>query len=276
MPIRTEITSPKNPAVARVRAAARGETPGVAVVDGVRIVAEAVALGLPIRFAACSDKVLEADGGHELRAQLEARADESAACSQRVIERMSSLETPQGVLAVVEIGPRSLDEVLDAVPEAGSAQPWAGGLVTVAAGVRDPGNLGALLRSTEAAGGTGFVTLPGSADPFRDKAVRGSSGSVLRVPVARAVEPAALLAALRDRGWQVVVADGASESADYVDVDFTKPTAVVVGAEGQGVPDALRAGADHSVRIPMRAPVESLNVAVAAGVLLFEARRQRR
>jgi TrmH family RNA methyltransferase len=140
--------------------------------------------------------------------------------------------------------------------------------------VRDPGNLGSLLRTAEAAGATGVVSLRGGADPFRDKALRGSMGSVFRLPVLHGLDAAAVIAFARRHRLQLVIADGGGDRV-HTQADLRKPLALVVGAEAAGVPPELLAAADARVRIPLRAPVESLNVAVAAGVLLFEAQRQR-
>lgn len=266
---REPITSAKNPIVRRVRDAARGETEGELVLDGARLVRDALAADVPIRLAAISPKVLTPRGGHELKAKLESAADEFFECSDSVLERMSSLDTPQGVIV---IGARP-DHDLAALSNATTPTVP---LIAVAAGVRDPGNLGAIVRAAEAAGASGFVALEGGADPFRDKAVRGSAGSVLRLPTVHGVSAAELLSWAKRAGFQLVVAEGSAEG-EYFDVDFTKPTSIVVGAEGDGLPAELRtAESVVYARIPMAASVESLNVAVAAGVLLFEAKRQRR
>lgn len=265
MAIHPEITSTKNPIVKRFRAAASGEEDGL-VVDGLRLVWDAVRAGARVSAAAVSPKLRSNKSGHELRSRLASAAADFYECSDRVLERMSSLDTPQGVIAIVERPKWNLDRLLEV-----DGKP----LIVVAAGVRDPGNLGAIVRTAEAAGATGFVALAGSADPFRDKAVRGSSGSVLRLPCVRGIGPRELGGFVERAGLRLVVADGSADS-EYVDADFTEPAVVVVGAEGDGVPSELLEAGHARVRIPMREPVDSLNVAVAAGVLLFEARRQRR
>lgn len=261
----TVVTSAKNPIVQRVREVAAGDHPGEMLVDGNRIVEEALDAGVPILMAAFADRLKKARNGHELRRRLESRAGQAYACADSILDKMSSLTTPQGVLAIV------------ATPEATDAQllgeDATKALVVVGAGVRDPGNLGAMIRSTEAAGGTGFLALKGSADPFRDKAVRGASGSVLRLPTRARVEPEELAKLCDEQNLQLIAADQSAE-AEYLDVDWTKPTAIALGNEGSGLPEVLRDRATL-VRIPIQSSVESLNVAVATGVLLFEARRQR-
>jgi TrmH family RNA methyltransferase len=148
-------------------------------------------------------------------------------------------------------------------------------LVIVAAGIQDPGNLGALLRSAEAAGATGAYLTDGAADPFSWKALRGSMGSVFRLPHRRRIGTVEALARLRERGVRTVAADPGAAKA-YHDADLRGPLAFLLGPEGSGLPATLAAQADLAVAIPMAPRVESLNVGVAAGVLLFEAARQRR
>lgn len=183
-------------------------------------------------------------------------------------DAISPARTPTGVVALADVRLADLDEVT------------AGGLplVVVLAGVQDPGNVGTIVRTAEAAGASGVVLLEGTADPFGWKALRGSMGSALRVPVHRAGETTGVLAALRERGLQLVAADSTADStADGAGPlpDLLRPSALVVGAEGQGLPHAVSAEADAVVRIPLSAPVESLNVAVATALLLFEVRRRR-
>jgi TrmH family RNA methyltransferase len=258
---RTFVTSTRNPLVQRFRAAAAGDVDGVLVAEGVRLVREALDAGLPLLEAAVSPRC--SDGSLRQRLQEQARA--FVECSDEVLAALSSLDTPQGVAVLLQ---RPVADEADLLR--GDLAP----LVVAAAGVRDPGNLGSLLRAAEGAGATGVLTLRGGADPFRDKAVRGSMGSVFRLPVLHGLDAAGVVAFARRHRLQLVVADGAGDRA-YSKADLRKPLVLVVGAEAAGVPAELLAAADVRVRIPLAAPVESLNVAVAAGVLLSEAQRQR-
>ncbi len=257
------ITSPKNPIVKRFKAAAAGDADGVMVADGVVLVGEAIAAGCVMREVVTSPRLVASAKGRDLRRQMLSSGIATQDCSDEVLERISHLSTHQGVAALLQ---RPAAELEDMAGEHA--------LILVAAGVRDPGNLGALIRTAEAAGATGVVALAGSADPFRDKAVRGSAGSIFRVPVAGGVSPERLAAWLPGTGMQIVAAD-AKSSDRYTDLDLKRPTALVLGGEADGVPDLLASIATAHALIPMSEPVESLNVAVAAGVLLFEARRQR-
>lgn len=258
---RKEISSGKNPAIQRFRDAAVGALEGVMLAEGAKLVVEALDAGLQVLEAAVSPRCAD----QKLRERLQQQAQSYLECSDEVLGRMSALETPQGVAVLLAKPDVAEGELLgrDLAP-----------LVVVAAGVRDPGNLGSLLRTAEAAGATGCITMKGGADPFRDKAVRGSMGSLFRLPVLHGLDAAGVIAFARGHRLQIVVADGGGEGL-HTKVDLKKPMALVVGAEAAGVPPELLKAADARVRIPLRRPVESLNVAVAAGVLLFEAMRQR-
>lgn len=256
------ITSPKNPIVARFQAAGSGDAKGLLLVEGRKLVAEALDAGLELVEAAYD---ADRDVLGPLRAPLSRLGRNLHACTGKVFARISAVTTPQGV-AVVARQPAWTDADL-----LGRGAP----LVVVAAGVKEPGNLGALLRSAEAAGATGLLALRGGADPFREKAVRGSAGSIFRVPTRAGVSPADLLVFLAEHGLALCVADEAGD-VDYLDADLRGPCAVLVGGEGEGIPEQLRAAAAQRLRVPMAGKVESLNVAVAAGIVLYEARRQRR
>ena len=258
---RRSVSSGKNPAIARFRDAAQGALDGVLLAEGVRLVTEALDAGLSVLEAAVSPRLTD----ERLRERLQQQAESFLDCSDDVLARLSALDTPQGVAVLLQ-----KPVVEEAALLRGDLSP----LVVIAAGVRDPGNLGSLVRTAEAAGATGVLTMRGGADPFRDKAVRGSMGSIFRVPVLHGFDAAAILAFCQRHRLQLVVADGGGERA-HTQVDLKRPLALVVGAEAAGVPPELLAAASARVRIPLRAPVESLNVAVAAGVMLFEARRQR-
>lgn len=245
----------------RFRDAAAGALDGMMLAEGVRLVTEALDAGLRVLEAAVSPRLADA----ALRDRLQRAAASWLDCSDEVLARLSALETPQGVAVLLARPAVTEDDLLrrDSAP-----------LVVVAAGVRDPGNLGSLLRTAEAAGATGCLTMKGGADPFRDKAVRGSMGSVFRLPVLHGLDGPGVIAFATRQRLQLVVADGGGD-VPYTKADLRKPMALVVGAEAAGVPAELAQAAAQRVRIPLREPVDSLNVAVASGVLLFEARRQR-
>jgi TrmH family RNA methyltransferase len=147
-------------------------------------------------------------------------------------------------------------------------------LIVVLAALQDPGNLGTILRSAEAFGATGVVCLPGTVSAWNPKAVRASAGSVFRIPIL-AVSPEECFSGLREAGVKILTtAVYGAQPADLV--DLVGPIALLIGNEGNGVPSDLAAQTDSAITIPYPGPVESLNAAVAAGVLLYEASRQRK
>jgi RNA methyltransferase, TrmH family len=171
-------------------------------------------------------------------------------------------EAPQGIAALVSPPVFTLDQIFatDRTP-----------LLVVSAGLQDPGNLGTLIRSAEALGATGFVLLPGTVSLYNQKTLRASAGSIFRLPVITA-KPNKLFKALKGRQIAAAVATGGSPA---VECDFTQPTALILGNEGNGIPEEILQQANTRVTIPTPGPVESLNAAVAGSILLYEASRQR-
>ena len=178
---------------------------------------------------------------------------------ERLFRSVSHLDSPDGILAVAERPSRG--ELPDR------------GLLVVCAGIQDPGNLGAIVRVAEAAGVSALVTLPDSADPYGPKAVRGSMGSVLRLPIFELENPPELEALEALEGFRLaalVPRDG----VDYREADYSRPMAILLGREGAGLDPSLLAHAELALTIPMLGKVESLNVATAAALVLFEAARR--
>ena len=179
-----------------------------------------------------------------------------------VLKVMSEAVTPQGVVAVAEMQAGSLFDVAK------------GDLVVVLAEVRDPGNAGTLIRSAEAAGASGIVFADGSVDPFGPKTVRAAAGSLFRLPIVRDVSLGDAVTVLRDAGHRILGAD--ATSPQHVDeVELGERITFVLGNEAWGVPASAAELLDATVGIRMPGPTESLNVAVAGSILLFEAVRRR-
>lgn len=185
---------------------------------------------------------------------------------QDVLHTALATETPQPIAALVDPPQWTWEQALGIstkqVP-----------LLILLAGLQDPGNLGTILRSAEAFGATGIVCLPGTVSPWNPKAVRASAGSVLRIPIV-AAEPAQAIARLRTSGIEILTTS-ASDGVPAERAQLSHPAAFLIGNEGNGVPAEIAALADGAIRIPCPGPVESLNAAVAASVLLYEASRQR-
>ena len=173
-------------------------------------------------------------------------------------------ETPQPIAALIEPPAWTWNDAL-----AQSSAP----LLLVLAALQDPGNLGTILRSAEAFGATGIVSLPGTVSAWNAKAVRASAGSVFRVPLLSA-DVEETLKHLHESGIKLWTTN-VHEAKSAPSVDFTRPIAILIGNEGNGVPAELAAQANGALTIPYPGPVESLNAAVAASVLLYEASQQR-
>jgi len=262
----TSIQTRQHPFVRRCRALARGYDPGIGEVllDGVHLVREALAAGLGGLTVAVRADARKQPDVSPLLDQLAAAGAVILDASAEAIVAASPVRTPSGIVAVAKFKLKPLGEVFRRTPS----------LVVAAIDVQDPGNVGAIVRSAEAAGATGVVVAGQSADPLGWKAIRGSMGSVFRMPVAAAGTLEALLDEARARGL-LIVATTPSGGRALFDMDLTRPTLVLVGGEGGGLAPIVVESAGARMRIPMEPPVESLNVAVAAGVILFEARRQR-
>jgi RNA methyltransferase, TrmH family len=259
------LSSRENRWLKKFRAALKG-TPDDAVigVEGVHLVQEALRSGLAI------DAVLVSAAGERHLAKLTprlTRAVQLLRTSDRLFESVTGTETPQGIAALVRPKTFAFDDLLS-----GGAP-----LVVVMIGVQDPGNVGTIVRSAEAFGATGAVATRGTAQPFSPKALRGSAGSALRLPIVSGIAPAILLTQLRVAGLQIYAASSSANADAHLPsaVDLKLPCALLIGNEGAGLPAEIERSADQLVRIPLAAPVESLNAAVAAAVLLYEAARQR-
>jgi len=260
----TTIRSRANPLVKRLRALKeRGAGGDLALLEGFTLVEEALAAGVGVVEAALTPRAAQTPRGRALVAALAGRGTPVRRVDEAVLASLSEAETSQGLVALAR-RPWFDEEALFA------GEP----LVIVAAGLQNPGNVGALLRAAEAAGATGAYLTAGTADPLSWKALRGAMGSAFRLPHARGLRPAEVLERLRARGVTSLAAV-AEKGQRYDRVDLRRPVAFVLGNEGGGLARDLVAGADGRITIPMAGRAESLNVAVAAGVLLFEAARQR-
>jgi len=238
-------------------------------VEGVRLAEEALAEGARIEEALIGPRLDRDDRGRRLAARLRAALPRVHDASDALLSSMADAGTHQGVLLLVERPEARYGDLTPSGP--------AGAMVLVACAVQDPGNLGTLVRLTDAAGGTGLAAVSG-ADPFGPKAVRASAGSIFRLPVLREADAAALASILaRLRGSGLTVAGAVPRGgADYREVDLSRPLALLVGGEGAGLPDRVSADLDLRLTIPMNPRVESINVAAAGAVLLFEAAARRR
>jgi len=251
------------------------EARGLAGIEGLNLLAEAQRAGLRIVAVFVAGEARDPLHGLELPEELDVLKVPEA-----LLNPILATETPQPVAALVEVPDWTWAHVLS--PQ--QPGPVAGGpglrglgawppLLVVLAGLQDPGNAGAIVRSAEAFGATGVVALPGTVNLWNPKAVRASAGSVFRVPQI-SVSVDECFNTVRECGARFLSTTGrAAEPCDMV--AMTGPVALIIGNEGNGVPPRIAARADECVTICCPGPVESLNAAVAAGILLYEASRQR-
>ena len=260
----THITSRQNPIVARYRAVAQGDGGGLVLLDGVHLVNDAVAAGVAIEHAAVDVNASERDEVARLLVSLRARGVDTVTATAPVMGALSPVRSSSAIVAIARRPSRTIAELF-----AGPAL-----FVVVVCDVQDPGNLGAIVRVAEGGGASGVIATGATADPFGWKALRGSMGSALRLPVHRMPDIATVVADARQHRCRIV-ATVPRGGLSLFEVDLRQPTAVLIGGEGPGLPDAVVEAADARVTIPMQPPVESLNAAVAAGLVVYEARRQR-
>ena len=233
--------------------------------DGVHLVRDAQATGLEFEVVGIAASRLDGDTEEGALARaLERDGVEVMPVAHQAFKAMSPVKTPSGIVAVVRRTPTTAPSIC-ARPD---------GFILVAVDVQDPGNLGSLLRAAEAGGVTGVLVCGASANPFSWKAVRGSMGSGLRLPIVYGLPLESVLVCLKQYGARTVAAvprDGRSPD----DIDWTGRIGLLIGGEGTGLDPAVVARCAQQVTIPMTPPVESLNVAAATAVLVYAARRQR-
>lgn len=261
------VRSRAHPLVKRLRSLRERADPdgGLMLLEGPKLVLEALLSGVELVEAAASPRAAQRPRGAEALRALEDGGVPVRMLAEDVLEGLSEVRASQGLLAIAQ-RPQPAPEAIFEGPRP---------LVLVAVEVQDPGNLGALLRSAEAAGAAGAVLTAGCADPYSWKALRGSMGSAFRLPLLASLSPEQALALVKARGLSLAAAS-AEAAQDYAEADLRGPLAIMVGNEGAGLPAVLEQAAGLRLRIPMAGRVESLNAGAAAAVLLFEAARQRR
>lgn len=265
-----QITSTRNPRVKVLRSLRLQkyrQREGCFLIEGIRIVEEALACGAPVETLVYAPDLLVSERAQAL---VERVAPAQHLClSGDVFRTLSDRDDPQGIAAVVRIEERSLADI----PPADDL------LVIVAYQLRDPGNLGTIIRTADAAGATGVVIVEPSVDLYDPQTVRATMGSLFALPIVRLVGEAALSRwhqDLRAAGLPLlVVASSAHGQQAHFEVDYGRPLTLLVGSERHGLPPPVREEADVLVRLPMTGRATSLNVAAATAALVYEVIRQR-
>jgi RNA methyltransferase, TrmH family len=244
------------------RALAEGATrEGWLAVEGPHLVDEAMASGAEVRSVLVASAA--ARKFRDLLVRLP-KETELVEIPDKLFLRVSATQTPQGLAALVELRSHNLEALL-AAPNA---------LVVVACGVQEPGNIGTMVRSARALGATALVAIKGTVSAFNPKATRASAGAIFRLPVVEGLEPAKLFGEMRRAGIRIIAADRRSP-VSIAAADLRGPVAILIGREGTGLADEVAREAGQLVGIPLSPGTDSVNVATAAGICLYEAARQR-
>jgi len=234
------------------------ERSGRFLAEGIRVVEDLLESDVAVDWVATASSLEDSERGRALVEMLDRLPLPRRMVPDDIFAGLASTESPQGVIAVARI-PRTDLPLL----------PGATAVVLVLDGVQDPGNFGTLVRSAEALGAVGVVALPGTVDPWNPKSVRAAAGSSFRLPILQ-MSWAEAAAALRGRGFRLY---GATPEGRPLPGSPVRPAALVVGNEGAGLSPEVQAGVDELIGIPLRGRAESLNVAAAAAILLYELTR---
>jgi TrmH family RNA methyltransferase len=238
-------------------------------VEGRRLASEAIRSRLKIREAFFSKDFISSENSLGLVGAIEERAEDAFELPEKLFNTLADTKSPQGILLVCDRPASSLDLIAGKLSGEGEGLP----LVVVLHKISNPGNLGAVLRTAEAAGAAGVITTQGSVDAFSPAVLRGSMGAAFRLPVVEKLTTADVFSWAKEHGARIVGTAADAES-DYSAQDWKKASVVLFGSEAHGMKDAGSEPADILIRIPLEDGVESLNLAVSAGIILFEAKRQ--
>jgi TrmH family RNA methyltransferase len=260
------ITSAANPVIKRMRLLGdrrNRRREGAFVVEGIQPVWQAVEAGADVEVLVVAPDLLGAGPAAQMVAGQEATGTRVARVTAGLFARLSPRDRPSGLAAIV----RGRVPGLAAIP----VPP--GAVFVALHEIGNPGNLGTIIRTADAAGAAGVVLIGATTDPFDPAAVKASMGALFAVPVAAAEDAAQFLAWAAGAGVAVVTTS-AKAGRSFWEGHYPRPLALVLGAEGTGLPAGVLAAGDAAVRIPMTGTAESLNLAVAAGLLLYEVRKE--
>lgn len=235
------------------------EDEGRFLAEGLRVVEDLLDSEIATDWIALASSVGDTERGARLLASLERQGIPRRIVPEARFHQLAPTDHSQGVLAVARIP----ESTWDALPQAGE-----GSVLLLLDGIQDPGNLGTLVRTTEALGAVGVVALPGTVDPWNPKSVRSAAGSSFRVPILTSTWAEAS-GWMKGRGYRALAAEA---GGDPVSRGMGR-VGLVVGNEGAGISSEIRTSVDGSIGIPLRGRADSLNVAAAAAILLYELTR---
>lgn len=260
------ITSVQHPDVKLVKALSRRKERkeyGLFVIEGLRFVEEAVGAGAPLVKVYFTKQFLQSERGTELVEKLIGQGVIVQEVSLPVLGKMTDTEQPQGILATVRLSAPALTDF-------SRAQTF----ILVCDRIQDPGNMGTIIRTADAAGVQTIFTTIGTVDVYNPKVLRSTMGSIFHVPIFTELTADNVIEILAERGVTPIGTALSAEQA-YFTTNFDRPIALWLGSEAAGIEDSVIKKLPELIKIPMPGRAESLNVAVAAGILMFECVRQR-
>ena len=261
-----QITSRDNSLLRQARAVRDGKVDDLIFVEGLRLCVEALRSNLELEAVIFSEQLAGKEKAVAPIAEISRASRRVASVTEKLLESISYTKTPQGIVVLAR-RPESSEQRL-------AASLTNDALLVVLHQINNPVNVGAVLRTAEAAGATGIITTENTSDPFSPKSLRGAMGSAFRLPVWRDAEFAKVVEWCRAKEIKLV-GTAASATVKHTEWDWTRSTALLLGPESSGLTAHELKAADQTISIPMHGEVESLNVSVAAGILLYEAARQR-
>ncbi|MGI8919882.1 MAG: TrmH family RNA methyltransferase [Pyrinomonadaceae bacterium] len=260
------ITSRDNSLLRQARAVRDGKDETLIFVEGLRLCEEALSSGLEIQAVIYSNEIAKKERAAALLTELGKACERMGEVSESLLAMVSYTKTPQGMIVLAR-RPVSGKERL-------AAEKPRPHLIVIMDGINNPVNVGAIIRSAEAAGATGVITTGDSSDPFSPKALRGAMGSAFRLPIWNGASYREAVAWCAEQQIKTVCTDVKAMKL-HTEIDWHGPSALILGSESTGLATEQVEMAGAKVKIPMQGSVESLNVGVAAAVILYEAARQR-
>lgn len=263
------VTSWQNPELKMYRSLLRKkgrDKRGLIPLEGVRLLEEANSKKIKIHSVIYSEELLKNERGKKLLEEIQGVQPQAKiiSVSRNILKETADTENPQGILATGVSPEYNLAQLIH------EEKP----LTLVAAGIQDPGNLGTIIRTAAGASVSGVVVTRGTVDVYNPKTLRATMGAIFNLPVVLIKDVESLMNYFRHHNIRIGVTDLKGE-ANCFQVDLTVPTAVFLGSEAFGLDKEIIKGADFRLKIPVLGPAESLNVAVAAGVIMYEGVRQK-
>jgi len=260
------ITSKKNPllkAVRKLLGKAHRETTGLCLVEGIQPSLRVMDNGLPIELAIFAPEMLKSDIALARIGSLQQQGVRVVAASKEAFATISERENPVGLALVAQAKPLKLD----------SLPIKSDSILTALFDIKNPGNLGTIVRTVDSIGGSGVILIGQTADPYDPDCIKASMGTVFGVPIAKTASPLEFLNFCQERGISILTTS--AEAPDTLaKTVFTYPCAVLMGSEGSGLPDDLLQCGTWAVSIPMYGQATSLNLSVATGIVLYEVKKQ--